>query len=251
MADSWEPQTPPRLAGYESWLCQMPCIGNTGDVFVSIPLPGQTDLDGESHTCWLIAIGDVSGRGEPASRLKALLESEITRLAGTMTDPGSILAALNANLLKLAEECHFATLVVTLINSDRHELTIANAGHVPPFLRRLDRRIESLAEEVSWFPLWIDPSQTYENGIVPIGLGEVVTFQSGGVTGIVNDEWNLDDDLLRQAIAQAPHGAASVGQSILEAISRFRGSRAQVDDITLLCLGRVVPTEQTIGKVSR
>ena len=159
-----------------------------------------------------------------------------------MTDPGSILAALNANLLELAEECHFATLVVTLINSDRHELTIANAGHVPPFLRRLDRRIESLAEEVSWFPLWIDPSQTYENGIVPIGLGEVVTFQSGGVTGIVNDEWNLDDDLLRQAIAQAPHGAALVGQSILEAISRFRGSRAQVDDITLLCLGRVVPT---------
>jgi len=37
MVEPWDRQSPPRLVGYESWLCQMPCIDNSGDVFVSVP----------------------------------------------------------------------------------------------------------------------------------------------------------------------------------------------------------------------
>ena len=51
----------------------------------------------------------------------------------------------------------------------------------------------------------------------------------------------LDTGSLRNAIAQAPDGAASVGQSILETIRRFGQCGKQTDDITLLCVGRQVP----------
>jgi Stage II sporulation protein E (SpoIIE) len=149
MADQWDRHNPPRLLGYESWLYQMPCINSSGDVFVSVPLPQDADLPGEPPNGWLVAVGDVSGKGEDASRLKDRLESE------------------------------------------------------------------------------------------------VVVFHSDGMTAVIDHQSNiLDLNSLTQAIADARGDAASVGQSILEAIRHFRRGQAQVDDITLLCLGRQVTHER-------
>jgi phosphoserine phosphatase RsbU/P len=242
MADQWDRQNPPRLVGYESWLYQMPCIDSSGDVFVSVGLPMDVDPPDKPPSRWLVALGDIGGKGEIASRLKDGLETEVIRLAGTTNDPASILKTLNSKVNDPAMECAFATLQVVVIDSDRHELTLANAGYVAPLRRRADRRVESLDEEVSGFPLWIDPGMFYENITVPIGPGEIVILHSDGVTAVIDNQDNhFDLDSLRVAIAQAPGGAASVGQSILEAIRRFGKGQAQVDDITLLCLGRAVP----------
>jgi phosphoserine phosphatase RsbU/P len=240
MADSWETQQPTRLAGYESWLYQMPCIDSSGDVFVSVPLPKDEDLQAEPPNRWLIALGGVSAKGETASRLKNALATELIQLVGTTTDPASILRALTSDLADSTKD-RFACLVVAVIDSYRHELTIANSGCIPPLIRRADRRVDFLAEKVSGFPLWIDPGAIYENATVPVGPGEIVVFHSGGVTAVINHQNQLFDlKSLQRAIAQAPHGAASVGQSILEAIHRFARGRRQMDDITLLCLGRAV-----------
>jgi sigma-B regulation protein RsbU (phosphoserine phosphatase) len=217
----------------------MPCIDSSGDVFVSVPLPWSVDPSSEPLNPWLLVLGDFSGKGEPASRLKDALETEVIRLAGTQTDPASMLNALNGDLVDPAESMMFAALLVVVINSVQHGLTLANAGHVPPQLRSVDRRIVSIAEDAIGIPLWIDPAQTYKNVTVPVGPGEVAIFYSDGVTSAIdhqNHHFRLKS--LRQAIAQAPNGAASVGQSILDAILCFGHRRAQMDDITLLCLGR-------------
>jgi hypothetical protein len=42
MSDQWDRQSPPRLVGYESWLYQMPYFDSSGDVFVSVALPGYS-----------------------------------------------------------------------------------------------------------------------------------------------------------------------------------------------------------------
>ena len=111
MAAPWDRQNPPRLVGYESWLYQMPCIDSSGDVFVSVPLPKDADDSGEPPNRWLVALGDISGKGETASRLKDALETEVIRLVGTMTDPASILKALNHYLVDNAMEYVCATFV--------------------------------------------------------------------------------------------------------------------------------------------
>ena len=136
MSGQWDRQSPPRLMGYETWLYQMPCMDNCGDVFVSLPLSKDADLRDEPPTRSLVAVGDVSGRGEAASRLKEQLEAEINRLVVTTGDPASILMALNEGPF---DPDRFACLLVVVIDSDRHELTLASAGHVAPFLRRVDQ----------------------------------------------------------------------------------------------------------------
>jgi serine phosphatase RsbU (regulator of sigma subunit) len=246
MADPWDRRNSPSLVGYESWLYQKPCIDSSGDIFVAVPLPSDPEGLGERPNRWLVAVGDICGRGEITSRLKDALETEVIRLAGTMSDPALILKALNHELVDLTEE-RFATLVVTMIDGDRHELTFASAGCMPPLFRHTDRRVESLAEEIAGLPLWFDPGQTYENVTVALDPGEIVVFHTDGVTGVtqsvqIHDPGcNIDFKGLQLAVAQAPDGATSVEQSILEAIRRFGQGRPQVDDITLFCLGRVAP----------
>jgi phosphoserine phosphatase RsbU/P len=142
MAYEWDGPTPPRLVGYESWLYEMPCMDNCGDVFISVPLPKDADLRGEPPTRWLVAVGDVSGRGEAASRLKERMEAEVDRLVGTTGDPASILTALNNNPI---DPDRFACLMVAVIDSDCHELTLASAGQVAPLIRRVERQVESIA----------------------------------------------------------------------------------------------------------
>jgi phosphoserine phosphatase RsbU/P len=246
MPDQWNRQGPPRLEGYESWLYQMSYLDNSGDVFVTVPLSGHTEIHSEPPTRWLVAVGDVSGRGEIASRMTDILETEVIRLARTASDPATILKALNNDLF---DSSRLGCLLLAVIDGDHHELTLASAGHLPPLIRRTDRRIESIAEEVSGLPLWVFPDQIYENVKVPIDPGEVVTFHSDGVTAVIDHQSNIFDlNALRQAIARAPCGAASAGQSILEAIRRFGQGRAPMDDITLLCLGRLMPEVTPKGK---
>ena len=248
MADPWEPQTPPRLAGYESWPYRMPGIDSAGDVLISVPLVGHAELHGDRPTRWLVALGDVSGWSEAACRRKDSLEAGVARLVGTTSDPAAMLEALNNDPV---DPDAFACLLVAVIDGDRHELTLASAGHVPPLLRPADRQDVLLVEGITGFPLWVAPGQTYEKFTVPIGPGEMVIFHSDGVTAIIdNQDCLFDLDRLRKAIAHAPDDAASVGQSILEAISRFRGGREQMDDITLLCVGRVAPTIRSGGEAS-
>jgi hypothetical protein len=117
LADLEDEQKPPRLAGYESWLYQMPSIIGTGDVFVSLRLMAHAGLASEPPTRWLIAVGDVNGLGDAASRLKKLIEVAIARLASTTSDPASILEALNADPL---DPDSFPILLVALIDSERH-----------------------------------------------------------------------------------------------------------------------------------
>jgi serine phosphatase RsbU (regulator of sigma subunit) len=234
---------PPRLVGYQSWLYQMPCIGSQGNVFVSVPVPWHADLPDEPANRWLIACGDLTGRGEISACLKEALKGEIIDLLDAMSDPASILKALHRNLAELAWDCYFATLVVAVIDGGLHELTIANAGRIPPLLRHVDRRVVPIGEEAVGIPLWIVAKQSYGNVTVPFGPGDVVTFHSDGVIAVADHRDHLFDlDRLRRTIAQAGEGATSIEQSILEALHRFRGGRAQAEDITLLCLERTVAT---------
>jgi hypothetical protein len=109
----------------------MPCIDGSGDLFVSIPLPKNVDLPDELPNRWLIALGDMSGKGETASRLKDALATELIRLVGTTTEPASILKALNNDLF---DPNKFACLLVALQLEEREPPETLYHGTVERFL---------------------------------------------------------------------------------------------------------------------
>lgn len=102
-----------------------------GDFFQIIPQAADNSL--------LIVAGDVAGKGLKAGMLVALLVGAIRTAAETDSDPSAILAALNRRLLGRGDAR--ATCLALRIERDG-AVTLANAGHLPPYLNGEPLEIE-------------------------------------------------------------------------------------------------------------
>ena len=80
----------------------------------------------------LIVVGDVSGKGLPAAMLVSVLVGAIRAEAAHGTDPASLLRSLNDRLMGRSHG-GFTTCLAAHISAEGR-LTMANAGHLPPYL---------------------------------------------------------------------------------------------------------------------
>jgi serine phosphatase RsbU (regulator of sigma subunit) len=78
-------------------------------------------------------VGDVSGRGLRAATVMASLRYAIRAYAAQGDDPATVLTKLT-KLLSVARDGAFATVLCGIIDVERHEATIASAGHPYPLL---------------------------------------------------------------------------------------------------------------------
>jgi serine phosphatase RsbU (regulator of sigma subunit) len=95
-----------------------------GDWYDVIPLADERTL---------IVVGDVSGRGLQAANVMASLRFAIRAYAAQHDEPSEILSKLST-LVDLEESGHFATVLCVRIDPVGRQITIANAGHLPPLL---------------------------------------------------------------------------------------------------------------------
>jgi serine phosphatase RsbU (regulator of sigma subunit) len=102
-----------------------------GDFFQVIPYRSDGSL--------LIVAGDVDGRGLQAGILVALLVGAIRTAASLSTDPRSVLDQLNLRLL--GRNNAQATCLALYIDADG-EATLANAGHMAPYLNGAPMQVE-------------------------------------------------------------------------------------------------------------
>jgi serine phosphatase RsbU (regulator of sigma subunit) len=94
-----------------------------GDFFQIIPHPSDGSL--------LIVAGDVTGKGLKAGMLVALLVGAIRSTAELNSEPEFVLRALNRRLMGRGDAQ--ATCLALRIDADG-KTTLANAGHMPPYL---------------------------------------------------------------------------------------------------------------------
>ena len=233
------PEKMPHLPGYEFWHFYEPARSVGGDYFDYRPIPKSGPPFAQPPDRWAIAIGDVSGKGMPAALLMARLSSEVRLLIQTELDPARVVDQLNRDLCASRTDERFITFLLVLLDGERHELKVVNAGHMGPMIRRSDGRIEVIGEEQSGPPLGIMEDQVYEAMITSINSGDVVLLYTDGVNEALDDKGQLFGiELLKQTLATAPSEVEKVGESILNAVRQHVAGRTQSDDITLLCFGR-------------
>ncbi len=233
------PEKKPHLPGYEFWHFYEPARSVGGDYFDYRPIPRSGPPFAQPADHWAIAIGDVSGKGMPAALLMAQLSSEVRLLIQTEPDPARVVDRLNRDLCASRADERFITFLLVLLDGQRHELTVVNAGHMGPMIRRSDGRIEVIGEEQSGPPLGLMEEQAYEAVMTSINSGDVVLLYTDGVNEALDNEGRLFGiERLKQTLATAPTEAGKVGDSILDAVRRHVAGRTQSDDITLLCFGR-------------
>src|SRR5260370_31459160 len=83
-----------------------------------------------------VFIGDVSGKGVSAALLMARISSDLRVAALAEGSPSLALARVNRQVLERRQPEIFVTGLYLSLDVRTHELLIANAGHLPPFVRR-------------------------------------------------------------------------------------------------------------------
>jgi serine phosphatase RsbU (regulator of sigma subunit) len=203
------PESLPVVPGYAVTSAYRPAQEVGGDFFQLIPLPGDAAL---------LVIGDVSGKGLPAAMAVAMIVGAIRSTVEMTDDPGMILAALNRRLHGRLRG-GFATCLAMRMDAEGL-CTIANAGHLPPFLN--GREVEIL------------PS-------LPLGLAAAVEFECSQLQMASGDRLALYTD----GLLEARNGSgelfgferiAGIAELSAEAIADAAQAFGQDDDITVLTL---------------
>jgi serine phosphatase RsbU (regulator of sigma subunit) len=147
---------------------------------------------------------------------------------------------MNQDLIAFGEEDRYVTLLLGILDSQTHTLTVVRAGHPAPIIRRSDGSLENLAQNRNGMVLGYDPQASYLEETTQLAPGDLVIVFSDGITEAMDasGRW-FGDQRLKEALRQASLSAELVGRGVLNAVRRFVDGHAQSDDITMVCLSRM------------
>ncbi|MBW3542924.1 MAG: SpoIIE family protein phosphatase [Planctomycetes bacterium] len=224
------PSRRPKAPGYDFYDYYEPAQSVGGDYFDYVERP-----DGRIG----IAVADVAGKGIPAALLAARLYSS-ARIQLLMHDSAAqAMTGLNSEIAASGLGYRFITCAIAILDPQKHELMISNAGHLPPLLRDGKRKVRALAEDVSGMPLGVAPTQEFAETIVPIRTGDTLVLYTDGITEAMNPENELyGGKLLRKYLTKGPLAAEELVHGIVADVEAFCEERSQKDDMCLVCLRR-------------
>lgn len=229
------PRRRPEVPGYTFWECYRPALEVGGDLYDYQAI--ESDEAGGSR--WAVAVGDVSGKGMPAALLMASLCPEVRHLVRAGVGPEEVLSRVSRHVLDSGVDARFVTMALTELDARSHRLTVTNAGHMDPLVRRFGGRVEEVGREGAGPPLGVTPDPVYRSATVALGPGDVVVLYTDGVTDAMDrDGRRFGEDGLHRALAGAPEGVAAVGEAILAASHDHAAGRSQFDDVAVVCFGR-------------
>jgi serine phosphatase RsbU (regulator of sigma subunit) len=205
------PEEIPTIPGFVLHSIYKPAGQVGGDFFQILPVKSGGVL---------VVIGDVSGKGMPAAMTVSLLVGTVRTLAHYTQSPGQILAAMNTRMLARSSG-GFTTCLVVRADPDG-KLTIANAGHIAPYLAGKELPLEN------GLPLGLAAETSYPESVFQLAQDEQLTLLSDGVVeardkaGVLFG-FDRTAAITSQSADQIAHTAELFGQE---------------DDITALTLAR-------------
>ena len=186
-----------------------------------------------------IIIGDVSGKGIPASIFMALTAAALKSTCKRITQsPAIALKETNRFLQDYEEACMFITVFLGYYNINTGQLLYANAGHNKTIL--LDKTGKSsLFGSFGDAALGALPDFDYKEESYSMKVGESIVLYTDGITEAVssgNEEFGIERlcSLLEKNYSSAPEDVSKV---VLDSLTQFQGED-QFDDITFLMLRR-------------
>jgi serine phosphatase RsbU (regulator of sigma subunit) len=235
------PDRPPALPGYEFWAYYEPARHVGGDYYTFIPVGERSLAPDATPRRWAIAVGEAVGKGMPAALLAAKLAGEVKLLLSSDADPVRVVEQLNRQFQEGggAGLDLYITFLLVILDVERHHLSVVNAGHPCPMIRRRDGRIEEFGKGTSGLPLAIMSDYNYEISETGLEPGETVILYTDGVSDAHSAAGDrFGESGLRRWLQSAPNGAVAAGESIVKAIAGHVADQPQFDDITLVCLAR-------------
>ena len=186
-----------------------------------------------------IVVGDVAGKGVPASMFMAVTRTVIRATARQVEyGPGECLQVVNDTLVEATGGDMFVTVFYGVYDVRNGSFVYANGGHNSPVLVTRDG-VERIPL-TGGVALAMFDGLTYEEGLVTVPPGCKLFLYTDGVPESANmaeEEYGYErmEEILRQS---ADRSTGDTLVMMLRSIEEFAGEAAQFDDITMVALDR-------------
>ena len=185
-----------------------------------------------------MVLGDVSGKGMPASLLMMSLQARVQVLIEEPENLGAVVTRLNRLTAINCPSNRFITFFMCLLDGSTGDLVFANAGHNPPLVMRATGEAEWL--EASGCVLGVLPMMKYDESRTGLDAGDVLVVFSDGVTDALNPQ---GEEFGEQRLAEAVRkhrgeSSAVILEGVNQAIADWSAGTPLPDDLTLLVARR-------------
>ena len=176
-------------------------------------------------------IGDVSGKGVPASLVMAVTRSSFRNAAGKEDSPGSIVTSMNDSLAAMNENNMFVTFFCGVLDLASGRLRYCNAGHNPP--KTLTDEIRTLPVQPN-LPLGVIPGMQYVEQETVFHYDDALFLYTDGLTEAENTQHEQFGDERMLTALHTRESADKHLENIKQKVKGFVGEASQSDDLTML-----------------
>ena len=219
----------PQYNNYHISAINIPARETSGDLYDFVQL---------DETRLVFTLGDVSGKGLPASILMANLQSVLKDLPHQNSSPAFCVSRANDIINRASSSGKFITLFLGLLDTNKHKLMYTNAGHEHPYLFR-NGETERLG--TGGIPVGIIPGSDFEEEEYTIQRGDLLLVFSDGVMDATNadDEYYSEERLADFVLKNRDLTPKEIVDKVCDDIKEFVGDAPQFDDITLMVIKRM------------
>lgn len=224
---SMVPSTFPKAEGFEMYASMMPAKEVGGDLYSYY----------QKGDVLYFCVGDVSGKGVPASLFMAQATRLFHTLASQDMKPAEIANRMNAELTEDNEQGMFVTMFIGLLNLKLNLFEYCNAGHNPPALGNADGQFSFLDLEPN-APIGLWPELEYVGESIEFFKDRVLFLYTDGLNEAEDTELNQFGNERMLNILRQMHfsSAKQIVEALAQEVDRHRNGAKPNDDLTMMCI---------------
>ncbi|MBQ4022038.1 MAG: SpoIIE family protein phosphatase, partial [Bacteroidales bacterium] len=178
-------------------------------------------------------IGDVSGKGVPASLVMAVTRSLFRTVSAHEKSPQRIVTTMNDSMSDMNESSMFVTFFCGILDLTTGHLRYCNAGHNPPLV--LSDTVKPLNVNPN-LPMGVMPRMSFHEQETDLHYDDTLFLFTDGLNEAENEKFEQFSEERLEAVLQERRTANGHLEAMKAAVSEFVGNAAQSDDLTMLVI---------------
>ena len=183
-------------------------------------------------------IGDVSGKGVPASLFMAVTRSTFRTISAHESMPDRIVTTMNKTIADMNKNHMFVTLFVGVLDLPTGRLRYCNAGHDAPLLVGSDVEILPCDPNI---PVGFMPQWKYTMEETQLSTGTTIFLFTDGLSEAMNTNEDMFlkeriNEVVARAMANQQLEPRQLISQMTEAVHQFVDDAEQSDDLTMMAI---------------
>ncbi len=207
------------------------------DIDMSASIVPAKEVGGDLYDFYIrdeklyFCIGDVSGKGVPASLVMAVTRSLFRTVSSHEKSPQRIVTTMNNSMADMNESNMFVTFFIGILDLKNGHLRYCNAGHNAPYI--LSDTLAKLPVLPN-LPLGVMPGMAFQEQEADLKYDDALFLYTDGLTEAENANHELFGEARTEKALHGRMSAQDKLESIKTAVADYVGDAPQSDDLTML-----------------